>query len=77
MLGMEEARLGPVFDRILDGTYDEAEAVLAAVVARLPEEVRRELMDPRRFAVGTSDLQFKASSIPCDNGGGRSSSTGG
>jgi hypothetical protein len=69
MLGMREDVLRGVFDALFDGEYDEARAVLDAVVKRLPNEARAIFEDPELFAVGTSDLQFNASSIRCENGG--------
>ena len=69
MLGLDERELAKVFDRIFDGSYDEAEATLKAVVARLPPEVQEQLADPDAFAVGTTDLRFNASAVPCENGG--------
>lgn len=69
MLGMPEDALGGVFDTVFDGDYDEARAVLDAVIQRLPNDARQILEDPERFAVGTSNLRFNASSIQCDNGG--------
>jgi hypothetical protein len=69
MLGMDEEKLGSVFEKLFTGAYDPAEALMAQTIAMLPADIQSVLANPDALAVGTSDIRFNASAIPCENGG--------
>jgi len=69
MLGMDEEKLVNVFEMIFTGAYDPAKALMAQTIAMLPADIQAVLGNPDALAVGTSDIRFNASAIPCQNGG--------
>jgi hypothetical protein len=69
LLGLPADRLENVFDRLGNDAYDHSRSILQEIVRRLPVEAQAYLSNPDLFAVGTTDFQFNATSIACDNGG--------